>query len=160
MKKELSFFISTFFKLGYFPKFPGTITSFVASILSGFLCYFFGLSGMFFATLLFFFLGNFSVKETLKYTKHDPNFIVIDEVIGQFLTFVFCAKFLENNISYSIVFFYFLGFILFRIFDIFKMGPIKWIDENLENAIGVILDDVFAGIFSGIILFLIYLMFY
>ena len=151
---------STCFKIGYISKFPGTVTSFFAVIFSFFLCYFFGILGVTFFTILCLFIGFFSIKETLKYTKHDPSFIVLDEVIGQVITFIFCSNFLENNFSYTVLFIYLLGFLLFRIFDIFKKGPIKWIDENIKNVYGVILDDVLAGFFSAIILFLIKLIFF
>ena len=53
--------------------------------------------------------------------------------------------------------FYFIIFILFRIYDIFKPFPINYIDKNLQNAVGVILDDVIAGIYTVLTLIIIIL---
>ena len=47
---------------------------------------------------------------------------------------------------------YLFGFGLFRFFDICKMGPVRWCDTNLKNAYGVMLDDVFAGVFAAVTL--------
>ena len=46
----------------------------------------------------------------------------------------------------------FLAFILFRIFDILKPWPINQVDSKLKNALGVILDDVIAALYAGIII--------
>jgi len=48
-----------------------------------------------------------------------------------------------------------IGFILFRIFDILKPWPIKWIDQKVEGGFGIMLDDLLAGLFSAIILYYI-----
>ena len=53
--------------------------------------------------------------------------------------------------------FYFIIFILFRIYDVFKPFPINYIDKNLQNAVGVVLDDVIAGIYTVITLIIIVL---
>lgn len=45
-----------------------------------------------------------------------------------------------------------IGVILFRIFDIFKPWPIRWVDKNIHGGVGVMLDDVIAAIFSWILL--------
>ena len=53
--------------------------------------------------------------------------------------------------------FYFIIFILFRIYDILKPFPINYIDKNLQNAVGVILDDIIAGIYTVLSLIIIIL---
>ena len=49
-----------------------------------------------------------------------------------------------------------LGFVLFRLFDIVKPWPISWADKSLHGGLGIMVDDVIAGLFAGIILQLIY----
>ena len=76
--------------------------------------------------------------------KIDPPEVVIDEFLGIFIIFLFFEYF--NNLSfYSILI---LGFILFRFFDILKPFPINWIDKNIKNSFGIIMDDIVAGIYS------------
>ena len=48
-----------------------------------------------------------------------------------------------------------LGFLLFRIFDIWKPWPIRWIDKNIHGGIGVMLDDVLAAVFAWVLLYLV-----
>jgi phosphatidylglycerophosphatase A len=50
-----------------------------------------------------------------------------------------------------------LGFILFRLFDIWKPWPIRWVDKNIHSGIGVMLDDVIAAIFSWVVLYIVVL---
>ena len=57
-------------------------------------------------------------------------------------------------------YFVLIGFVLFRIFDIWKPWPIRWIDRNIHGGIGVMLDDVLAAIFSLIILQILAAIFY
>ncbi|OPZ76443.1 MAG: Phosphatidylglycerophosphatase A [Alphaproteobacteria bacterium ADurb.Bin438] len=78
---------------------------------------------------------------------------MIDEVLGQLTTFVFIAHSLKG--TFDNAWLYLVGFAFFRLFDICKFGLVKWADEKLENEYGVMLDDLFAGIFAGLVLFLI-----
>ena len=152
MKKQLSFIISTLFYIGYFPKAPGTVGSFVSLFLVALINFYFGIIGLLSLIIISFVLAMFSVAEILKYTKHDPSFIVIDELIGQAVTFIFVSNFLINNSNLLI---YVLGFIFFRLFDILKPFPVSYADKKIRNAFGVILDDVLAGIYASICLLLI-----
>ena len=70
------------------------------------------------------------------------------------ITFMPIANHLLENLSAWWV--YVVGFFLFRYFDIFKPKLAKWADEKLENAWGVMLDDVFAGLYAAIILYIVY----
>ncbi len=91
--------------------------------------------------------------------KHDPKEVVIDEVVGQLITIAIAAPVLKNITSINDqVFLSFIisCFIFFRFFDIVKPWPIKYIDNKVNNAHGVMLDDVVAGIFAGIITRLIF----
>lgn len=74
---------------------------------------------------------------------HDHPGMCLDEIVGYLVT-MFTAP---HGLMWII-----LGFILFRIFDIFKPWPIRFIDEKVKGGFGVILDDVMAGIYSLIVL--------
>lgn len=152
MKKKLSFMISTLFYIGYFPKAPGTAGSFASLFLIALFNFYFGLMGLLLLIALSFIFAMFSIPEVLKYTEHDPSFIVIDELIGQAITFIFISTSLTNNIDFLI---YIFGFIFFRFFDVLKPFPVSYADKKIKNAFGVILDDILAGIYAGICLLII-----
>ncbi|WP_368343842.1 phosphatidylglycerophosphatase A [Pelagovum sp. HNIBRBA483] len=82
---------------------------------------------------------------------HDPSCVVVDEVVGQWvalLPVVIGASNAQVEIT-ALWPGWVAAFILFRLFDIWKPGPIGWADRK-ETAVGVMLDDVFAGIFASI----------
>lgn len=82
---------------------------------------------------------------------HDPSCVVVDEVVGQWvalLPVVIGASNAQVEIT-ALWPGWVAAFILFRLFDIWKPGPIGWADRK-ETAVGVMLDDVFAGIFAAI----------
>ncbi|MCK5818778.1 MAG: phosphatidylglycerophosphatase A [Psychromonas sp.] len=79
----------------------------------------------------------------------DPKAIVWDEFVGYWITMLA----VPFSIQWAIV-----GFILFRFFDILKPYPICWIDKNVRGGLGIMMDDIVAGISAAIVLhFLIYL---
>ena len=90
-------------------------------------------------------LLNYSYKNNL-YDNIDDKSIVIDEIIG-YLSFMI---FFDTNVTNIII-----GFLLFRFFDILKPFPISYVDKKIKNSLGVLLDDLLAGLFSGILLFYI-----
>jgi phosphatidylglycerophosphatase A len=99
--------------------------------------------------LLFCLLGIWASSRATKLFKNkDPQQAVVDEVIGQLLTFLF----VPFNISWKYVL---AGFLLFRIFDIWKPYPINSL-QNLPAGIGVCADDILAGVYAGTILSLLY----
>lgn len=75
---------------------------------------------------------------------HDSGRIVIDEVAGYFVTLCF--------VDYSSWGLLLCGFVLFRAFDIIKPPPVRWVDENTPGGAGVVLDDVAAGLYAGLVL--------
>ena len=149
MYKKFCYLAASVLGAGFFPKAPGTMGSAVGVLLS-FVCFSYsGITGVWSLALVSFVLGVFATKEVLKHTKHDPSFVVVDEVCGQALSFVFVSQYL------NIWWVYLIGFLLFRLFDIVKIGPVKWADEKVANEYGVMLDDVFAGFISAVLLFFI-----
>lgn len=153
MKKQHAFAVSTLFGAGYFPIAPGTAGSLVSLPLICLICYYFGLTGLILAIIISFLTGLSAVKEVLKYTKHDPSFIVIDEFIGQAITFIPVAYILKNDLSNWWI--YPVGFMFFRMFDVWKPFPIRYIDKKMTSAFGVILDDMVAGLYASSLLHII-----
>lgn len=80
--------------------------------------------------------------------RPDPGCIVIDEILGMFITLTLAPN---HPIAWL------LGFVLFRIFDILKPFPVSWFDTHLHGGIGIMMDDVMAGIYALICLQLIWL---
>ena len=82
---------------------------------------------------------------------HDSPEIIIDELLGILLIIIFYdyIKFTNDPVMF------FLIFIFFRFFDILKIFPANWIDKNIKNSFGVILDDIVAGVYCIISLYLI-----
>ena len=77
---------------------------------------------------------------------HDHGAIVWDEFVGFWLTMIFLPPGL---------FWLLLGFMVFRIMDIFKPWPIGFFDKKIKGGLGIMIDDIFAGFFAGVSLFLI-----
>ena len=155
MRNKLIYSIATFFGSGRAPIAPGTAGSLATIPLAFVLAYYFGIVGIFLGTLVAFGLGMATVREVLKTSRHDPSFVVIDEVAGQLLTFIGVADELQFDGNAGLT--YLLGFMLFRLFDITKPQPAKWADQKVRNAWGVMLDDIFAGLYAAVLLGLIHL---
>ena len=85
----------------------------------------------------------------------DPKEVVIDEFIGQSIPIcLYEIAHQDTKTNGQILTFYFIMFILFRIFDIAKPYPASYYDKNLKNGFGVIMDDVCAGLYVVAILVL------
>jgi phosphatidylglycerophosphatase A len=147
--KSLSKIIATFFGVGYFPIAPGTLTSLIVVLLYKF--YLHRLSWPIYLLLIFFvfLVGIFaSTKYSTELKKDDPRRIVIDEAFGQ-LTVLF-----RIGESWGTGWFPLLScFLLFRIFDIIKPYPIKKV-ETLPQGWGIVMDDLVAAVYAGIIIHL------
>lgn len=134
----------SFFFMGYSPLAPGTVGTMGAVLVFYIFAY---MSPLYYLTVIIVFtlISIFLTNKTLRfYNSDDPGEIVIDEVCG-YLFAMFLIPF-----SWSYVF---IGFILFRLFDITKPYPIRNI-ERLPAGYGIILDDILAGIYANIILHL------
>lgn len=82
---------------------------------------------------------------------HDSKMIVIDEVVGIWITLIpICLMLTPGNDNYAIILA--LGFIFFRIFDITKPWPASYFDKKIKNAYGVMGDDIIAGLYAAIAL--------
>jgi phosphatidylglycerophosphatase A len=162
--------ILTIFGIGYFKYAPGTVASFLTCIIwftiDQYTKFSFRGAGKIFILVFLIVILVYSIILIDKlYNKRDAKEIVIDEFIGQsipLLAFSFrpkdfipdcCSKF--KNDPESIIWFV-LAFILFRFFDILKPYPINIVDKKMKNGVGVMLDDIIAGIYSTIVIYIIY----
>jgi phosphatidylglycerophosphatase A len=92
-------------------------------------------------------LGIWSVNRTeTNWGEHDSGKIVWDEVLGQLIPILVVPLNLTNLV---------IGFVLFRIFDIWKPGPIGWADRNLPRAWGTLCDDLIAGLVVAVLVYAI-----
>ncbi|MDH5468347.1 MAG: phosphatidylglycerophosphatase A [Candidatus Aminicenantes bacterium] len=140
--KFLSKVVSTFFGIGFIPFAPGTLTSMGIVLLYKY--YLYRLSWPLYALILIllFFIGVYaSTKYSTALNKKDPRKIVIDEALGQLL-----VLFRMSNAWFPVL----SCFVLFRVFDIAKPFPIKKI-EALPTGWGIMLDDVVAAVYAGVI---------
>lgn len=144
--------IGTVFFVGNLRPAPGTWGSFAALPFAYFIYQVGGVYLFLTAIVVGFFKGWWATAQMTKgAADHDPSEIVIDEVIGQWialLPILYAAWSLEIN---PMVLWqgWIAAFILFRAFDILKPGPIGWADKR-DDAFGVMLDDVLAGVFAAI----------
>ncbi|MDZ7818104.1 MAG: phosphatidylglycerophosphatase A [Aliarcobacter sp.] len=139
------FFLTVGFS-GLSPKAPGTVGSFVSLFIGLFLLEFLHVSTLFLLSLL---ITVIAIKQIDIYEKevgmHDGKEIVIDELAGMWITLAICGINSENMIFMAP-----LAFIFFRIFDIWKPSIIGKIDRDVKGGLGVMGDDVLAGIAAGI----------
>ena len=153
MYKKFSYFVATMFGVGYCPFASGTAGSLATLPFAFAAAYYGGTVGIAAAAVVVFFAGTLATKEVLKYTKHDPSIVVIDETAGQLFTFVAVADQLTGAADWRAFLLYLFG--LFRVFDITKPQPARWADSKGLNAWGVMLDDIFAGVYAAVILYVI-----
>lgn len=144
--------IATFFYVGHMRPAPGTWGSLAALPAAWAIYMLAGPWGLVIGVITSFALGLWATKEeTRGKDNHDPSEIVIDEVAGQWIALLpiaFAAT--SNDIAITALWpGWIAAFALFRLFDITKIGPIGWADR-MDDAMGVMLDDIIAGIFAAI----------
>ncbi len=149
--------IATFFYVGHLRPAPGTWGS-LAALPAAWLIYgLTGPGGLLVAVILSYALGVWATGvETKGKDNHDPSEIVIDEVAGQWIALLpvaFGAQMMGVSIT-ALWPGWIAAFLLFRLFDITKWGPVGWADR-MHGPTGVMLDDVIAGVFAatGVIAF-------
>ena len=158
MISKINFLFVTLFGVGKIKKIPGSIASLVTLFFLFFLFHFLKISPnlfLFFLVLVFF-ISLYSINIYIKDSSNkDPKEIVIDEFIGQSIP-VSLYEVAHNapKESDQILKFYFIMFILFRIFDIVKPFPVNYYEKNFKNSFGVVMDDVCAGLYVVAILVL------
>lgn len=144
--------ITTFFGAGRLRPAPGTWGSLAALPAALGLFYLVGLWGFLALTVAVFFIGWWATHiHTQGAEDHDPSYIVIDEVAGQWIA-LWPVMIGATHVGADVTALWpgwVAAFVLFRLFDITKPGPIGWADRR-GDALGVMLDDVIAGVFAAI----------
>jgi phosphatidylglycerophosphatase A len=149
LSRRVALLLGTAGGAGYAPVAPGTFGSAVGVLvylpLSGL-----GL-GLFGVTILgLLFLGIWAADECERvFARKDDGRIVIDEVVGQLLTLVPLVA-LAPRVEMRSPFWLVTGFVVFRVLDIWKPRPVRWAERHLRGGVGVMLDDVVAGLLAAV----------
>jgi phosphatidylglycerophosphatase A len=160
-KPRFALAIATAFGLGYLPKAPGTFGSLGGVALYGLIQYYFplnllpgtdpGIAGRVLwlawtalsVSVVLALVGVWAASRAAEFSAaKDPQFVVIDEVSGQHLTYFLSLTLLDWK-------YLLLGFILFRVFDIWKPFPARQA-ESLPGGLGIMADDWIAGIYAAL----------
>tara|TARA_A100001388_G_C28746818_1_gene489934 strand:+ start:647 stop:1141 length:495 start_codon:yes stop_codon:yes gene_type:complete len=141
----------TLFGIGRISKIPGSIASLVTIIFLFFIFQILDLAPdlVLICLIVIFFVSLYSINQFIKNKENkDPKEIVIDEFIGQAIPICLYEIAHEGSKETNeVLTFYFIMFILFRIFDITKPYPVSYYDKNFKNSFGVVMDDVCAGLY-------------
>ena len=165
--------ILTMFGVGYFKYAPGTAASFLTCVIFYLLytsSFYIGQGpAVIVCILLIILVYSIIIIDKLSYLfkKKDSEEIVIDEFIGQSIPLT--VYFFFRSFSIEEFFFFFgwpflgwtiISFILFRFFDIVKPFPINIVDKKMKNGLGVMLDDIIAGAYSAITIYIFYVLWF
>ena len=129
--------LSTFGGLGNLPFAPGTWGSLVAIPIGWFVIETFGNTSLLFVSFVVFLIGVWASSQFAKHRETaDPSSCVIDEVAGQLTVLSFFAN--DPVLMLS-------AFLTFRFFDIIKVWPTSWVDNNIRGGFGIMIDDIIAA---------------
>ena len=132
--------LCSWFGAGWLPKAPGTWGSAAALPLIALLAWIGGPILLGIGMVVIFGVGTWAAEQVVREDGiEDPQWVVIDEVVGQGIALLLTPP---NWIAYA------AGFALFRLFDIKKPWPVSWADEEIGGGLGVMLDDVLAGLYA------------
>lgn len=141
--------IATWFGTGLLRPAPGTWGAFTAIPVAWVLNQVGGTSLFFAAIIGAIALGIWAATEYEKASQGtDPASVVIDEVVGQWIALLFIPFF---SLKWMLV-----AFVLFRIFDIIKPWPVDWAEKNFAGGLGIMADDMVAGLISGALIIILY----
>tara|TARA_B100001029_G_scaffold101440_1_gene83480 strand:- start:1483 stop:1977 length:495 start_codon:yes stop_codon:yes gene_type:complete len=158
MLSRINILFVTLFGIGKISKIPGSLASLFTILVLFILFHILNISpNLILVSIIFiFFISLYSVNIFIKnLTNKDPKEIVIDEFIGQSIPICLYEIAHEGSRGTNeVLTFYFIMFILFRIFDITKPYPVSYYDKNFKNSFGVIMDDVCAGLYVVAVLVL------
>ena len=155
---KINYLFVTVFGIGKLKKIPGSYASLVTTIFLYFIFHILNFSpnyvliGIIILFLISLYAVNIFIK---KLDNKDPKEVVIDEFIGQSIPICLYEIAHEGvKDTGQVLTFYFIMFILFRIFDIVKPYPVSYYDKKFKNSFGVIMDDVCAGLYVVAVLVL------
>jgi phosphatidylglycerophosphatase A len=147
-KSRIAAAVATWFGCGYLPKAPGTAGSLGGLAVAMALHYGAGFGRWHFLALavLLWFPAVWAASTVARDRKlKDPQIVVVDEVLGQWLTLAGAATYNWKS--------WLAAFVLFRLFDIYKPPPVRQL-EALPGGIGINADDAMAGVYAALVLFL------
>ena len=155
---NINFLFVTLFGIGKLKKIPGSYAS-LATIIFLFILFHilnFSPNIVLIGVIIVFLISLYAVNIFIKdMDNKDPKEVVIDEFIGQSIPICLYEIAHEGTKETNeVLTFYFIMFILFRIFDIAKPYPVSYYDKNFKNSFGVIMDDVCAGLYVVAVLVL------
>jgi phosphatidylglycerophosphatase A len=139
--------IGTWFGCGYAPKAPGTAGSLAALLIAWVLHTYAGVSaiGMAWLSVALSVPGIWAADVVAREIgKKDPQIVVVDEVVGQWMTLAGATALNWKSCL--------LAFALFRLFDIWKPPPVRQL-ERLPGGLGIVADDAMAGVYGALVLF-------
>ena len=155
---NINFLFVTMFGIGKIKKIPGSFASLATTLFLYILFHILNFSPniVLIAVIIVFLISLYAVNIFIKdLDNKDPKEVVIDEFIGQSIPICLYEIAHEGVKETSqVLTFYFIMFILFRIFDIAKPYPVSYYDKNFKNSFGVIMDDVCAGLYVVAVLVL------
>ncbi|HJT43369.1 MAG TPA: phosphatidylglycerophosphatase A [Rhizomicrobium sp.] len=139
--------IASVFGIGYVRIAPGTVMSAAAMPLAAWIALYGGGAALLAASLAAFAIGVAACGDHVRATgRQDPSECVIDELAGQWLA---CAvAVFAAPVSLAA---FLLAFVLFRLFDIWKPWPVSWADRDIGGGLGVMTDDMIAGLMAGLL---------
>ena len=161
MLNKINFLFVTLFGIGKIKKIPGSFASLVTTVFLFFLFHILNISLniVLIFVIIIFFISLYAVNIFIKdLDNKDPKEVVIDEFIGQSIPICLYEIAHEGTKETDqVLTYYFIMFILFRIFDISKPFPVSYYDKNFKNSFGVIMDDVCAGLYvvSVLVLYMV-----
>ena len=136
--------IATWFGVGLSPRAPGTCGSLAALLLAWAIRAISGAPGLAAGLVVVFSVGIWAADATARASRvQDPATIVVDEVAGQWLVLL-AAPF--EPVAWA------FGFLLFRLFDIWKPWPVRWVDRHVKGGLGIMLDDILAAGYALLVL--------
>lgn len=151
--KRWDVMLGTTFGAGFWPWGPGTAGAAVGVLI--WMCYAYCIDNYLIVTAITMSLSIIFTLISLKPIDRlelswgeDPSKVVIDETVGVWITLLAVPATREWYYA-------FLAFVLFRIMDIVKPLGCRWLDNNIHGGLGVMLDDILAGIYGGIVLMLL-----
>ena len=155
---KINFLFVTLFGIGKIKLIPGSFASLATTLFLFIIFHILNISPniILIGVLIIFFISLYAVNIFIKDLENkDPKEVVIDEFIGQSIPICLYEIAHEGTKETSqVLTFYFIMFILFRIFDITKPYPVSYYDKNFKNSFGVVMDDVCAGLYVVAVLVL------
>lgn len=144
---RLAVAIATWFGCGYWPWGPGTAGSLAGAVIAGVLGWYgWGRPALFLLIVVLLLPAIWASTRTARLLgREDPGLVVVDEVLGQWVTLLGASG---RSWKFLIA-----GFLLFRLFDVWKPWPVRRL-EDLPEGVGIVADDLGAGLYAAFILYI------